>query len=157
MNWFVLYVKSNNEKKVAKRLMERGFEIFCPVKIEERQWSDRVKKVEVPYFRSYVFAKFSESDANEILETAGVVRRLFWLGQPAIISDKEMQEVISFFETHTDIEMRSYIEGKDVEIKQGAFKGKKGIILTQDKHQVTLQIPALGCGFRVRVNKTSLQ
>ena len=46
------------QKKVAQRLADKGIEVFCPTKIEERQWSIE-SKVEVPYFQSYVFAKFS--------------------------------------------------------------------------------------------------
>lgn len=157
MNWFVLYVKSNYEKKVAKELAGKDIEVFCPMKTEKRQWSDRVKTVEVPYFRSYVFAKFAEKNTNYILETRGVVGRLYWLRKPAMIRDNEMQEVKEFFTTHTAIEPINFTEGEEVKITHGALKDKKGIVLLNDKHQVTLNIPALGCGFKVIVNKNKLQ
>ena len=67
MNWFVLCVKSRSEKKVAQRLESKGVAIFFPTKIEERAWSDRIKKVEVPFFTSYIFAKFTEKEAVNIL------------------------------------------------------------------------------------------
>ena len=153
MKWFVLYVKSRTEKKVAQRLAEKGIEVFCPTKIEERQWSDRIKKVEVPYFQSYVFAKFSPKNTNYVLETPGVVRRLYWLQKPAIIREEEMQEVIAFFNTHPQIEHANFTEGELVQITRGMLKDKKGIVLKNDKHQVTLSIPALGCGFKVILHK----
>lgn len=156
MNWFVLYVKSRTEKKVAQRLSEKGIEVFCPIKIEKRQWSDRIKKVEVPYFQSYVFAKFSPRNTNYVLETPGVVRRLYWLQKPAIIQEEEMQEVMAFFNSHPQIEHVNFTEGELVQITRGVLKDKKGIVLINDKHQVTLSIPALGCGFKVILQKSQL-
>lgn len=157
MPWFVLYVNSRTEKKVAQRLAQKGVEVFCPMKIEERQWSDRVKKVEVPYFRSYVFAKFLPKDVDSVLETPGVVRRLFWLQKPAVIRDEEMEEVKRFFTTSQDIELLNLTPGEQVKITRGVLKDKKGIVLINDKNQVTLNIPALGYGFKVTIHKNQLQ
>ena len=156
MHWYVLYVNSRTEKKVAQRLSEKGIEVFCPMKMEERQWSDRVKKVEVPYFRSYVFAKFSPKEVEAVLETPGVVRRLFWLQKPAVIREEEMEEVKAFFTTHQNIEHLSLTEGEQVQIARGVLKDKKGIVLVSNKHQVTLNIPALGYGFKVTLDKSQL-
>lgn len=158
MKWFILYVKSRSEKKVAQRLQQKGFTVFCPTKIEERQWSDRIKKVEIPYFRSYVFVRFEEpQETNQVLQTPGVVRRLFWLGKPAVIRDEEMREVMAFFDTHqTAIKYADFQEGQEVRIARGALKDKKGIVLINDKTQVTLFIPALNSGFKVNVHKNKL-
>ena len=157
MHWYVLYVNSRTEKKVAQRLSEKGIEVFCPMKIEERQWSDRIKKVEVPYFSSYVFAKFSPKDVESVLETPGVVRRLFWLRKPAVIREEEMKEVKAFFNTHDKIEYLNLTPGEQVQITRGVLKDKKGVVLINSKHQVTLNIPALGYGFKVTLNKSQLQ
>lgn len=156
MNWFVLYVSSRREKLVAKRLVEKGIEVFCPIKVEKRQWSDRIKRVEVPYFPSYVFAKFSPKKADYVLETSGVVRRLYWLQKPAIIREEEMQEVMAFFNKHSIIENVNYTVGEQVKIVRGVLKDKKAVILINDKDQVVLTIPALGCGFKVTLNKSQL-
>lgn len=118
--------------------------MFCPIKIEKRQWSDRIKKIEVPYFQSYVFAKFSTQQVNYVLETPGVVRRLYWLQKPAVIREEEMQEVIDFFDTYSKLTKINYIKGDQVEITRGVFKDKKGVVILNNKHQVVLSIPALG-------------
>lgn len=159
MNWYVLYVKSRNEKKVAARLQGKDIEVFCPLKIEERVWSDRIKKVEVPYFRSYVFARFEEKDAQYVLETPGVVRRLFWLGKPAVIRDEEMQKVIAFFEDYKNdsIENEDYPIGREVAIQRGVFKDRTGVVLQNEKNKVTLVIPALDCAFKVSLPKRDIE
>lgn len=156
MYWFVLYVKSRKEKMVAQQLSDKGIEVFCPTKIESRQWSDRIKKVEIPYFPSYVFAKFSSKNTTYVLETQGVVRRLYWLQKPAVIPEEEMQEVIAFFNIHPIIERISYKVGEQVQITNGLFKNKKGVVLVNDKNRVVLNIPALGCTFKVTLDKAQL-
>src|SRR5690625_7322620 len=118
MKWFVLYVRSRAEKKVAIRLEKQGFTVFCPTKIEERQWSDRIKKVEVPYFRSYVFVKSTEKQINTVLATPGVVRRLFWLGKFAVVRGEEKVEVHQFLYANAkrNIEYEDYSDGEEKQI-----------------------------------------
>lgn len=156
MVWYVLYVSSRAEKKVAQRLVDKKIEVFCPIKIEKRQWSDRVKRVEVPYFQSYVFAKFSSKQVNCVLQTPGVVRRLYWMQKPAVIREEEMQEVIDFFKTHSDITKISYSEGEQVKITKGVFKDRKGVVLLNKKNQVILNVPVLSSGFKVIMNKANI-
>ena len=62
--WHVIYTKSKWEKKVDELLMQKGFESWCPVQKQERQWSDRKKIIETPLFRSYVFIKASKPSVD---------------------------------------------------------------------------------------------
>lgn len=157
--WFVLYVNSRSEKKTASLLQKMGFEVFCPLKTEYRQWSDRMKKVEVPYFSSYVFAKFKEKEVEQVLQTRGVVRRLFWLGKPAVVRNDEMQEVQAFFNDYKEQNIcRETLEvGDTVEIVQGDFQNRKAVVLQQNTHQVTLNLLALNCKFKVILNKDKVE
>ena len=59
--WYVLYTKHRNEKKVAQRLSEAGYTVYCPLQKVRRQWSDRTKVVEEPLFKSYLFIQIEES------------------------------------------------------------------------------------------------
>lgn len=159
MQWFVLYVNSRAEKKVALRLKAKGVAVFCPLKMEERQWSDRKKKVEVPYFRSYVFVKSTEKQMPNILETPGVVCRLFWLGRAAVIRDQEMQEVQGFFSAYQNKEIvyESFKEGEEVQIHKGALRDRKGVVLKNEKSKLILSLPALGCAFKVNLSKDQVE
>lgn len=159
MNWLVLYIKSRAEKKVADELQANGFSVFCPLKTEISQWSDRKKKIQRPYFSSYVFVQSALNDRRAILETPGVVNFVYWLGKPAIIKEEEMQNVISFFEQNKHIAMSLDMlnEGKEVSIQQGAFKGSKGLIIKKTKRWLTLEIASLGLKFKVQVAKNTVQ
>lgn len=159
MDWFVLYVKSRAEKKVAERLTLKNFEVFCPIKVELRQWSDRKKLVEVPYFRSYVFVRMEKASRIKVLETPGVVNFVYWLSEPAIIRVKEMDQIIHFFESNKQNEIleATIEEGQEVSIIDGALKDLKGIVIKKNKHQVILEMRQLGLAFKVQLKKGSVQ
>jgi transcription antitermination factor NusG len=58
--WFAIYTRPRWEKKVHKLLEEKGIECYCPLNKVHRKWSDRIKIVEEPLFKSYVFVKLTE-------------------------------------------------------------------------------------------------
>ncbi|PZD76593.1 UpxY family transcription antiterminator [Mesonia sp. K7] len=159
MGWMAVYVKSRAEKKVAAQLQQQGVEVFCPLKTEIRQWSDRKKKLEVPYFPSYVFtAVQNEKSRLSILQTNGVVGFVHWLGKPAVISDAEMQEVMRFFEAYPteQICINTFETGQLVAITTGMMKGKRGEILQHSKKYAVVAIEQLGFVLRVKVPKTAI-
>ncbi|HET8573269.1 MAG TPA: UpxY family transcription antiterminator [Edaphocola sp.] len=158
--WYVLYVKSRAEKKVAERLQQEGWEVFCPLKTEWRQWSDRRKKVEAPYFRSYVFARFSfKEERLALLQTPGVVRVLFWLGLPAVIRDEEMEEIRAFFEKYRDsgIVTEELEVGTEYRVKEGVMEGKAGIVVWQNAERAVLAISGMNVRLSVRKNHLDKQ
>ena len=65
--WHVLYTKPRNEKKVAERLSGAGYTVYCPLQKVRRQWSDRVKVVEEPLFKGYLFIKIEEKKGTRFL------------------------------------------------------------------------------------------
>ena len=158
MDWKVLYVNSRAESKVAERLTLKGLEVFCPMRTEIRQWSDRKRKVREPYFRSYVFVRVDKEMCLKTLQTPGVVGFVYWLQKPAVIREQEMQEVIGFFDVHDakKIDCESFEPGQNVRINEGALKEKEGIVLRQSKHKVVLQIQQLGIALTAEVSKNKV-
>ena len=80
MPWFVIYTKSKSEKLVANGLRNLGFDVYCPLRKVQRKWSDRVKIVEEPLFRSYCFVNLKEEERHLVYNVPGFVRYLFWYG-----------------------------------------------------------------------------
>src|SRR4051812_48560014 len=107
MPWYVLYTKPRNEKKVATLLQEKGVEVYCPVKEEVRQWSDRKKKISEPVFKSYIFVSLEDYNGQNIpvLETPGSVRFLWWNKKPGIVRDKEIQAIRDFLNNYKGAEI----------------------------------------------------
>ena len=88
--WRVLHTNSRTEMKVAQRLEKVGVEAYCPVRMEMRQRSDRKKKIWVPLLPSMVLVNIEEREKNKVFDVQGVVRYLYWLGEPAKVSADEV-------------------------------------------------------------------
>ena len=88
--WRVLYTNPRTEMKVAQRLEKIGVEAYCPARMEMRQRSDRKKKIWAPLLPSMVLVNIEEREKNKVFDVQGVVRYLYWLGEPAKVSADEV-------------------------------------------------------------------
>ena len=151
-NWLVIYTKSRNEKKVAERLDQDGFEAYCPLVRTMRQWSDRKKKVSVPMFSSYVFVCVTERERFEIVKVPGVMNYIFWQGKPAVVRDEEIASIRHIEEKGLNVEVSALQveKGQLITIPSGPFKGQKGVIDQVDKKSLLIYIEQLGCQVRFK-------
>lgn len=145
MNWYVVYTKPKNEKKVAKQLEEMGITVFCPLKTVLRQWSDRKKRVEEPLFSSYVFVQLDDKARAKVFDAVGVVRYLFWLGKPAIVRDNEIERLKKWLSSdYKSIETQRYTPGNIIQIAEGPFMGQHALVNEQRGKKIRLQLEAIG-------------
>ena len=92
--WHVLYVKSRHEKKVYEKLLENDLEAYLPLVLTERKWSDRVKKVLMPLFKSYVFVYVNTAmDFYRALSVNGVCSYISFGNDYAIVKDEEIEKL----------------------------------------------------------------
>jgi len=146
MPWYVLYTKPRNEKKVATLLQEKGIEVYCPVKEEIRQWSDRKKKISEPVFRSYIFVSLEDYNAENIpvLETPGSVRFLWWNKKPGVVRNEEIQAIRDFLNDYKGAEITVELtSGQEVTIGEGPLKDATGTVLHTKGNKVYLWIKTL--------------
>lgn len=154
MPWYVLYTNPKAEKKVAQQIAAMGYEVYCPLIQQVRQWSDRKKTVEVPLFNSYVFVNIEDSERHKVFDAKGVVRFLFWLGRPAVVKDEEIEEIKKWLNSQSvEFEIESLHEGDFVEIKEGQFKGHSGIVQYINKNYVRIVIESIGFVLVVKSKK----
>ncbi len=159
MPWFVLYTKSNNEKKVAKRLSAINIDVFCPVIRTERKWSDRLKVVEVPLFKSFCFVNLEEKDRAKVFTVPGVVRYLFWLNKPAIVQQKEIdiiKDLINGFD-HNLIQVDNFIKNESILINSGVFKGKEALVMSCQGKKIMVKIDSLDMYISIDLTKSEIQ
>lgn len=151
--WTAFYTKPRSEKKTAERLVNKGYEIYCPTRSVIKQWSDRKKKISEPVFTSYIFANVNEQLRNEILSDQGVVSNVFWLGKPAIIKGKEILAIRSFLEDFpmAEAEYGNLESGSKVEISLGPLSGQKGLVRHTQGSRVYLTIVSLGIEMQAEV------
>lgn len=145
MNWYAIYTKPRNEKKVADKLEALGIESYCPTITSIKQWSDRKKKVTSPVLPSYVFVKISEPRRNEVFDVTGVVRYVFWLGKPAIIRDQEIELLKAYLtQDYTSVVQTTLQRGDKLTVPSGPFKGQEGVIKNTTNTKIQLAIESLG-------------
>jgi len=153
MKWYVLYVQSKKEKKVAELLRQLQIEVYCPLIKEVKQWSDRKKTIQSPLFKSYVFVKLKDLERSKVFDVPGVVRYLFWLGQPAVVRDEEILTIQKWLEDDTveEITLSKLIPGDELKIKSGILKDHKAVIQDVGKKRMRLAIPGLGLVLNAKI------
>lgn len=146
MNWYALYTKPRNEKKVAEKLLAAGIIAFCPLVTRVKQWSDRKKKVEEPLLPSYVFVQLEEHNRADVFQVTGVVQYVFWLGKPAIIKPFEIEALKSQLlkpEPILHIELADWHPNTTIEITEGPFKGQEAIVQAISPKKTRLLLKSL--------------
>jgi len=145
VNWYALYTKPRNEKKVEEQLHKMGLEVFCPKVTVVKQWSDRKKRVSQPLIPSYVFIKIKEQERDLVFSVSGVVRYLFFLGKPAIIKESEinaMKETLNH--DFKEVGVMDLEKGQKFTIEEGTFKGQEATFIEQKGSKIILRLESLG-------------
>lgn len=159
MPWFVIYTKSKSEKIAASALRKKYIEVYCPLIKVQRKWSDRIKIIEEPLFRSFCFVNLSEKDRHLVFDTPGVVRYLFWDKKPAIVRQEEIdiiKRLLSDFD-NSAIEVLRFTSGDKIVIESGAFMDQEAqILVTQGKH-IVVKIESLGMFISIDTTKNKVK
>ncbi len=105
-NWYGLYTKINSEKKVVELLYRRNIENYYPTRVVTIKGNFGRKKMEQPLFPSYVFIRVEEARLDSIKKFPGVINLLFWLEQPVIIQDSEIEIMKIISSENPDIQIQ---------------------------------------------------
>ncbi|MFN3444790.1 MAG: UpxY family transcription antiterminator [Bacteroidia bacterium] len=159
--WYAIYTNPRAEKKTAEKLTEKGIEIFLPLQITLKQWSDRKKKVEEPLFKSYVFVFINiELERLSVLETPGVVKFVRIGGEVPVIRTSIIDAIKLSLAHFSDIEITNqnlYIN-QHVQVIAGPLRGYTGKILEQHGNQYfAVHIEELGAHMLLKIPAQYLQ
>ena len=145
--WFVLRTKSRAEKTVFKDLLEKGIEVYLPLRKELKQWSDRKKWVESPVIRSYIFIHIQMKDYRRVFESDGVVRYVSHDGKAAVIPDREIETMRRMIESNIsfNVETNAIQIGQVITVESGPLKGITGeVVDIQGDRKLFLRISHIG-------------
>jgi transcription antitermination factor NusG len=156
--WLAIYSRPRWEKKVNKLLLEKGFECYCPLNKVRRKWSDRVKIVEEPLFKSYVFVKVSDEDRTGVRMTNGVINFVYWDGKPAVIKEKEINAIKRFLNEYENVEVQpmNLQVHQRVKITTGPLMDQEGEVLSVQRKAVKVAIDSLGYVLVAYIDRTKL-
>lgn len=143
--WFVVYTRPKRELKVAEQLTIMGITNYCPTITVVKQYSDRKKKVNKPLLSSYVMVYLEENQREKVFACLGIVRYLFFLGKPAVVSTSEINLMRDNLRgVYNDIKVATLCVGEPHTITEGPFSGICGKVVQIDKTKVKLELASLG-------------
>ena len=157
-HWYALYTKPRWEKKVHQLLKAKRMESYCPLNKVRKKWSDRIKTVEEPLFKSYVFVRVQEDEQTLVRMTNGVVNFVYWLGKPAIVRDAEIAIIRKFLNEYENVvaEPLSLQPESKVRIQQGIFMDKDATVMKVQGNKVKVIIKSIGYSLVALLDKSNV-
>lgn len=162
MEWYALYVHSRAEKKVNTRLKEAGIETYLPLVTKVKLWSDRMKKVEEPLFKSYLFVHTNEKRHYDIVSIPGVTKFVSFERKAVVVPENQINAVKKYCEDFTedddpikDVELH---EGQLVRITQGEMMGLIGRLASiNNRKRLIVYIESVGHYLPINIARTKVE
>lgn len=156
--WYALFVRSNQEKRIAQQLSGRDVEHFLPCYGAMSQWKDRRVKLELPLFPGYLFVRLPYSERLKVLTIANVVSLVGTRNAPSPISSKEIDWIRLGVEQGTLAPHPHLKVGQRVVINQGALCGLQGILLrTQNNTRIVVSLEPISRAFTVEIDPNCVE
>jgi transcription antitermination factor NusG len=156
-NWYIVYTRSGNEKRVASLLDKKGFETYCPSKKLIRHPLDRRKYVTTPLFSCYVFVRASEAEQemDTIRDTEGVQNFVYWRATPAIVLNDEIETIKKFLAEYDFVttEKSEVIQNDKVRVLNGPLILWEGNVVEVMTDTVKILLPSLGYALVAEIRK----
>ncbi len=157
--WYACYTKPRAEKKTRDRLDKAGIECFLPIRKERRQWSDRLKTIEVPLFTSYIFVFIEQHENYKVRLEGDLVGFITFEGKPVSIPDEQIETIkrIVAAESKVEVVPADMKPGEKIEIIGGQLLGIKGeLIRHQGNHKVLVRLDEIGQGVLFTIEKSMI-
>jgi transcriptional antiterminator RfaH len=157
--WYVFYLKSRCEKKVAEKLEKNKIPFYLPLVTIRKKWSDRHVLVSEPLIRGYIFIPAHIVDEGNMIYVDGIVNVLKFKGKNAIVYHQDIEILKDFLGEHTieKYEVQSLDIGAQIEIRRGILSGKKGQVLEVKNKMAKIKLLELGIEISVTINVSDLK
>jgi transcription antitermination factor NusG len=158
-DWYALYTFPRHEKRVADQIERRSFTSFLPTYRSVRRWKDRRKELELALFPGYVFVQMELSHRLQVLQLPGVVRLVYFNGQPAAIAAGEIEAWRNKLSGAQKIEPHPYLRaGRRVRVRSGPMQGLEGIVVRRkDRCRIVFSMDLLRRSVAVELDEADLE
>lgn len=156
VRWYAVRVRSRCEVRASESFRQRGLTAFNPTYRSARQWSDRVKQLDLPLFPGYVFCRFDASEPLSVLTTAGVVHIVSAGPSPLPVDDKEMDAVRSICESGLPVAPAAPVAvGQEVTVIRGPLAGVDGkVVQIKEASRLIAEISLLQRAVSVELDRS---
>jgi len=159
--WYAIYTKVNQEKKIQSLLVEQNIDCYLPLTKSLKQWSDRKKWIEQPLFRCYVFVRVSNIEFFKVLHTYGVVNYVSFGGKPQTIPNLQIENIRTIIkqqEKEVVLTKEHIAKGVKVEVLHGALKGIQGeVVQIRGQSRILIRLEMMGCCLYTNISKNEIK
>ena len=167
--WYQIYTQPNCEKKLHDKIESLGLQSYLPLRKLKKQWSDRVKTVQEPAFKSYLFTKLYAEEMHQIerLSEFGFFIRYRdgGAGNPVFpkITDQTIHTIETVLDTCptaelVDAQHTQYKKGAGIIIKSGNLQGYQGpVIENANNNKVLIELQGLNQSLAITVAKQLIE
>ena len=128
--WFAILARTGREKSTTLLLENLGYQCFLPVSKSRRQWSDRVKELEVPLFPGYLFCRMNPHNRLPVLQTPGVIQIVGVGKSPIPVEEEEIAAIQCAEKSGLSVMPWPYLKvGHVARIEDGPLSGLTGIVV----------------------------
>ena len=156
--WYAIQVRPRRERVVARRLEQRGYELFLPLGRSRRRWSDRMKDLEVPLFEGYLFCRIGATTSPPVITVADVIRIVGAGGTPIAVDDAEVLALQQIARSCPDVQAWPFLRiGQRVRIAHGPLSGLKGFLVrAANGPRLVVSVSLLQRSVAVEVDRATL-
>ena len=154
--WYALRVQSRLGALASSTLHGKGYEQYLPLYRTRRQWSDRIKEVELPLFPGYLFCRFDLGRTlMPILTTPGVINIVGAGKTPLPVADNEIEAIRTILRTGLAVQpWPGLTVGSRVHIERGPLAGLEGIVTNLDKvYRLVVSVSLLQRSVAVEIDR----
>src|SRR4030095_2012386 len=157
--WYAIQTHSWYEKRVRDQLTTKAITTFLPLWQQRSCWADRVKLIELPLFRGYLFGYFTFQQKFEVLTTVGVTRLVSCNGEPVSIPEEQIEAVRTLVTHQLRYDPHPYlVEGMQVRITHGPLAGVEGIlVLKKSAARLIIQLELIQRAVAVDIDSTAVE
>lgn len=144
--WYAVYTKPHCEKKVTTLFTKSKIENFCPLNRKKIKSFRRSKILQEPLFKSYVFVYITPEEVDLVRRKDGVISMLYWMGQPAVIKQDEIDAIREFTSDHKNITLEKSHVNRDevVHVVDGPSYSIDGNVFAVKNKALKVSLPSLG-------------
>jgi transcription antitermination factor NusG len=133
-HWYAVYTSPRHEKRVREHLEHRRVQSFLPLFRSIHRWKNGCKaQVELPLFPGYLFVNIPRSERVRVLDVPGVLSFVGPKGEPAQLSDFEIETLRSGLHLKKFEPYRGLAIGRRVRIHAGPLQGLEGTLVRNAK------------------------
>lgn len=157
--WYAIWTRSRHEQVVRTQLDEKQVAAFLPTMTRWSRWKDRKKKIDVPLFPGYVFARFDPAERLAVLKLSGVVSIVSFNGEPAPVPDHEIEGIRTLVASTLPYDPCPTIKtGTIVEVSHGPLKGVIGRLTRKGtQSRLVLSVDLIGQAVSVQVDAADVK